>query len=123
MDFGKKNNQITDLRKLNSYYFENYLNVYQDNDYYFYNLADSINIEQITNPEYFYLYRVIGTKAWTHISYDVYNTINLWWLICLINGIDNPVQLPENGKLIKVLKNDYLKTVLTELKRKKSNGK
>ena len=122
MDFGQKNNQISELRKINSYYFENYLNVYKDEDFYFYNISDSINIEEVTNPEYFYFYRVLGTKAWTHVSYDVYNTIHLWWLICLINGINNPVEFPENGKLLKILKVEYLRSVLDEIKKRKKNG-
>ena len=95
------------------------MNVFKDNDFYFYNLADSINIEEVTNSEYFHLYRVIGNKAWTHISYDLYNSIHLWWLICLINGIDNPVKFPENGKVLKVLKVEYVKVVLDEIKKRK----
>jgi hypothetical protein len=120
MEFGRKNNQIPELRNLNSYHLENYLNVYDNEGYYFYNLADSINIENINNPEYFYLYKVISNKSWTLISYENYNTIHLWWLICLINGIDNPVNFPENGTILKILKNEYVGEVLSRIKSKKS---
>jgi len=118
MEFGKKNNQIADLKRINSYYFENYINMYEDNGYYFYNLASSINFENIDNPEYFYLYRVNSNKSWTLISYENYNTIHLWWIICLLNGIDNPVKFPDSGTVLKILKAEYVGDVLDKIKKK-----
>jgi hypothetical protein len=46
----------------------------------------------------------------------LYGTTYLWWLICIINGIQNPFDPNIAGKQIKVLKRQYLKTVLDSIK-------
>jgi hypothetical protein len=58
---------------------------------------------------------VISEKMpWTVLSYNAYNTIDLWWLIVLVNGIRNPFELPANNK-IKILKPQYVSTVIAQL--------
>ena len=52
---------------------------------------------------------------WTTVSYNAYKTIHLWWLICMLNKIRNPVKFPERGMIIKIIKPDYVNLVLREI--------
>ena len=54
---------------------------------------------------------------WTALSQQVYGDQNLWWLICLTNKIYNPIDNPVPGSVYKVIKPEYVNTVLQEIKR------
>jgi hypothetical protein len=41
--------------------------------------------------------------------------MDLWWLICTYNQIQNPVTRPEPGTKLKILKSEYVSVVLSEL--------
>ena len=53
------------------------------------------------NPAY---YRVISTDAMRPdiISYRMYGTTNYWWVICLVNAIDNPLEDLAIGILLQI---------------------
>ena len=53
---------------------------------------------------------------YTLISYKLYNTIQLWWLICAVNGIVNPVVFPLANTELMVLKPQYVRGVLQAIK-------
>jgi hypothetical protein len=42
--------------------------------------------------------------------------MELWWLICTYNNIQNPVIMPEAGRELKLLKPQLVSYVLSELK-------
>jgi nucleoid-associated protein YgaU len=62
-------------------------------------------------------YVVENGDTWVYISHKFYNTMDLWWLVCEYNQIKNPTQLPEAGKKIKILKSDFVWTIITEINR------
>jgi hypothetical protein len=99
-----KHNEIKDLPKINSENMENIFNVYQDeNGVYFYNL-----LQTITFPENFpYLnlfdsYTISSKDSWPLISYKTLNNTGLWWVICLVNNIINPVTPPIPGETLRI---------------------
>jgi hypothetical protein len=118
----KKQNEFDDLPKLSIYRYENFFNIYNDakSDVKFYNLLKNINIFPAENSivEEEYIFK--QGDSWGKLSYDFYNTIDLWWLICEYNQIKNPLKLPESGTTIKILKSEYVSLVLSELTRQVS---
>ena len=116
MDLGKYQNSIQDLPKLNNQRYENIFKMYDlKTGQYYYNLLRSIHFpENIDNTQITYI-TVKQTLPWTAISFNVYKTIELWWLICLLNKIDNPIKAPAIGTVIKVLNPYAVKNVLNEI--------
>ncbi|MHA1690372.1 MAG: hypothetical protein ACTSU7_01915 [Candidatus Heimdallarchaeaceae archaeon] len=49
-------------------------------------------------------YRVVGDEVGQPdlISYRVYGIERYWWVICLVNNIENPLEDIEEGSIIKV---------------------
>lgn len=112
-----KHNEINDLSPLESTRLENFFNIYQENNgEYYYNISNTINFDSDNIAEFaFDWYTVMTGDTYTFISYKHYNTINLWWLICSLNNINNPTSLPEPGSRIKILKTSYVNDVLTRI--------
>ena len=110
-------NEIEDLPTLSKYRYENFFNVYTDGDsnMRFYNLLRNINIFPADNTSIEDVYTIQYSDSWGNISFKLYQTIELWWLICAYNQIDNPIIMPEAGTKIKYLKPEYVYTVLTEI--------
>ena len=109
-------NNISGLSKLDEFKYENVFKVYDIDNYYIYNLSNNLDIDTDLEPEFYNIYTVNRPTAWTIISYENYNTIDLWWLICLINGIINPIQFPETGTELKVLKPEYVRLVIDKIR-------
>jgi len=113
-----KQSDFDDLPSLSFYRYENFFNIYEDEyNNRFYNLLKSINIFPANDSSAEEEYLVNSGDTWVYISYQYYNTIDLWWLVCEYNQIKDPTQLPEAGKKIKLLKRDYVWPVLSELNR------
>lgn len=115
----EKQNNIPDLPKLSVYRYENFFNIYndQESDVRFYNLLRSINIFPATNTSAEIEYIIEYGDSWGNISYKNYNTIDLWWLVCEYNQIKNPVVMPEAGTKIKILKPEYVSFIISEISR------
>ena len=96
--------------------FENILNVYTDNDgYYFFNNLNTITFPKDLDPESYIIYYAEPDDLYTLISYKFYNTIKLWWVVCGANQIINPTSPPYVGRPLKILKPDYVATVLNTI--------
>jgi hypothetical protein len=110
---------VPTLPKISLYSFENFLNVYTDSntDYNFYNLQRAINVVPTNNESAEDDYVVSYSDTWGSISYKQYNTLDLWWLICNYNQIENPTKMPVPGTVLKLLKSKYVGTVLSELQK------
>ncbi|MDX1702636.1 MAG: hypothetical protein R3250_18540, partial [Melioribacteraceae bacterium] len=52
---------------------------------------------------------------WDNVSYNLYQTPFLWWVIALINNITNPFEELEDGDILNVLKEDYVYTLTSDL--------
>ena len=111
-----KQNDITTLSKVSLYRYENFFNVYKDsNNFYFYNLLRNISLFPASNSDVEIVYNTTFNDTWVLISYKHYNTMELWWLVCAYNQIDNPVKMPKSGTQLKILNPSYVGTVISEL--------
>lgn len=114
---GQYQNNISQLPGLEPYRYENIFKVYQtgDKDYYFYNILKKIEIPKDINNQVFDVILFPPRTPFTSLSYAIYGTTYLWWLICVVNDIKNPFDTSLVGKKIKILKRDYIKPVLDSI--------
>jgi len=113
IDFGKQQNDIPDLVPLDSTRYENIFKLYKDpNSIYFYNILNNIIVPDNIDQQFYYIIKLNRKIPWTTISYEQYGTIDLWWFICLVNKINNPIKFVEPGAELKVIRKNYLATVL-----------
>ena len=103
--------------------YENIFNVYQftnsNNDKYaFYDITSKVKIPKNLDDSVYEYYVVDGEMPLTTLSYRIYKSQYLWWLIMVVNNIKNPVKLLEAGTVIKVIKSDYLNLVFDSIKQK-----
>ena len=111
-----KQNRFTDLPRLTNENYENIFDIFTDkDDRYFYNLLQTIAFPQNLPDGYFDLYNIVYGDTWPFISYKVYNTPNVWWIILLANNINNPITSLVPGTTIKIPKIQLVKIVLAEL--------
>jgi len=113
-------NEITDLEDISDLRYENIFKVNQTetNKYYFYNINRTIRFQPADlDPKYYFKFRVNRIIPYTALSHNFYNTMDLWWLICIINNIDNPIEFLQPGKIIKVIKQPYVSTVVDMIKK------
>lgn len=99
--------------------YENFfkLHIYND-EFAFFNLLKKINILSNTNdinPNYFITYNVDVDIPWVVFSYKVYGTVNLWWLLCLVNNIQDATKNPSFGSQIKAIKPEFVNTVINQI--------
>ena len=87
-----KNNQIPNLPTIPSNRYENIFNVYtvtKDNkNFYFYNINNKIQLPTVIGSNYLNTIVLDRTLPWTTLSYNLYGTINLWYLIYILNHTD-----------------------------------
>lgn len=113
IDLGQQQNDIPDLEPLNPSRYENIFKLYKDsNSIYFYNILNDIVIPDNIDKQFYYIIKINRRVPWTTISYEQYGTIDLWWFICLVNKIDNPIKFVEPGTELKVIRRNYLATIL-----------
>jgi hypothetical protein len=116
-----KQSDFTDLPTISLYRYENFFNIYtDDNGFKFYNLLRSINLFPANNSEVEEAYNITHNDTWHLISFKNYNTMDLWWLICAYNQITNPVKMPEPGTQIKILKSSYVSAIISEINKQLS---
>lgn len=119
MDQGAYQNDIPDLQPLVPSRYENIFKIYKNDDnQYFYNISKAISLNNYeVDDTKVYLQQVKKRSPWTTISFNAYQTIELWWLICLVNKIRNPVIIPAQGTYIKIVKPTYIKQILSDIKK------
>ncbi len=64
-------------------------------------------------PQAIHIYEWSDADTWFLISYKIYGTIDLWWLLCKMNDIVSPIEKVEAGTKIKILKKEFLESILT----------
>lgn len=115
MELGEYQNKILDLPELSNFRYENIFKLYKTADnQYFYNILSKVSFPENLDKTLFYTITVNEKTPWTLISYSAYGTIELWWLLAIINGIQNPFELPSNNEL-KILKAQYIRPVIAQL--------
>lgn len=116
---GEFQNNIPELPKLNLYRYENIFKMYKTkNDQYYYNLLNTVQFDENLNPSVYYTISVSQRLPWTMISFNEYETMDLWWLICVVNGINNPLELPEINQSVKIIRKEFLKFIIDEIRLK-----
>ena len=119
-------NDIPELPTISQQRYENIFHVFEtekqstdkkyNNKYYFYNILNKVSIPSDVDPNIFQYYKIDKPYPWTTISYRIYTTQFLWWLIAISNNIRNPVIIPKTGDVIRVIKPDYVSLVLNSIK-------
>jgi len=72
--------------------------------------------ETITEETIFYqLYEMQDQDWWENISYQFYGTPNLWWVLCIMNNVENPFENVEPGQDTKILRNRYIYQLIKEM--------
>ena len=113
----KTHNSVPELGNLHAAAYENIFSMYKDEgEFYSYNITRAIRFPDDLNDDLYYYHQIVGTDTWTKLSFDHYGTIQLWWLICSVNKILNPVLLPDSGTVIKILKPIYVSDVIEQVK-------
>jgi hypothetical protein len=112
---GEYQNNIDELPSLNEYKYENLFRVHNLDGYYVYNIANSLIFDKELDRTYYYEWTVDKPLPWTIISHIHYNTIDLWWLICILNNIQNPIKFPETGTRLKVFKPSYVRIIIDQI--------
>ena len=115
---GDFQNNIRDLEELEVYRYENIFKVYQtgSKNFYFYNIMKKITLPQDINNQYFFTYVLQKNIPFTALSYQAYGTTQLWWLICIVNDIKYPQDPKLVGTTLKIIKKDYVKSILDSIK-------
>lgn len=75
----------------------------------------SLNESVIADIVFYDLYSVDNDDWWDNISYKFYGNPNLWWLVAIMNNTVNPFEELEEGTEIKILRKQYLYTVLSDM--------
>ena len=88
-----------------------------DDTYYFYNIIKQIVIPTDMASDIYFEQYVTASIPWTTFAHNVYGDQNLWWLICLANGIRNPTLNPVIGKIHKIIKPTLVSRILSEITR------
>jgi hypothetical protein len=111
-----KQNQIKDLPHLDMENFENIFNVYQNRDgTYFYNLLQTVVFPTDLPVNLFQSYTVVYGDTWPFVSHKTLNSPNLWWIILLANGIQDPTKPLVNGTTIKIPIMSVVREVLSQI--------
>lgn len=102
--------------------YEKIFNVYEvtneyANKYVIYNILNKISLPNNLNKNYIIKYSVTGLMPLTTLSYNIYGSIHLWWLILMLNKKINPVTLIQPGSIIDVINPEYLPTLLGSLQK------
>jgi nucleoid-associated protein YgaU len=109
-------NEISELPKLKDERYENIFKVFQDKDNsYFYNLLETINFPDNLPDGIFETYTVQPGDTLPFISYKIFKTINVWWIICLANNIQNPVKLLEPGTYLKIPNINIIRLIIRQI--------
>lgn len=112
-------NEIPSYIEIETISYENFFKIHIYNDEFtFFNILKKINI--LTNsddidPTFFKSYNVDVDIPWVVMSYKIYGTVNLWWLLCLINGVQDATKNPELGTTIRALKTQYINTIINQI--------
>ena len=104
------------IQKLTAQHFENIFNVYQTNNgTYYYNILRSIYFPEDLDTDAYSTYITQPGDTWPFITHKMYRDIKLWWIICAVNQITNPVGQPKANTRLKILHIDNVRDVITQI--------
>ena len=117
---GKFQNNINELPELETYRYENIFKVYEtknltvsgENNFFIYNIIKKIHLPDDIDNSFFDFFTLNKNLPLTTISYQIYSTTYLWWLIMVVNKIINPYKDLHIGKDIRYIKPEFVKIVI-----------
>ena len=114
---GQYQNNIDELPNLEDYRYENIFKIYQkgDKDFYYYNILKKIEIPDDVSGKLISSVKLDRNIPLTTLSYNLYGTTYLWWLILIVNKIQNPVKNLPAGYDIKYVKKNYISVVISSI--------
>lgn len=114
---GKFQNDVDILPDLELYRYENIFKVYErgNENFFYYNILKKIKLPDDINEDIFEFVKYTTALPLTTLSYRIYGTTYLWWLIMIVNNINNPQKI-ESGTKIRFIKKPFLKIVLQSIK-------
>ena len=111
-----KRNQISELKPISNYLYENIFNVHKDKDgMYYYNLYNTLQFDGSIASNFYREHVVSSGDYWTKLSRKYYGSTELWWLICVVNNIVDPFSIPEPGTVLKILNQEIVGEIVTEI--------
>ena len=113
-DFLKSNSQSDNFSKYN---MSNIFSVVNKGQNSYFNLSKTINFSnlQLLPESYYKLYKIKQGDTWTNIAYMEYHNINLWWLICKFNNIQNPFTELIVNKVIKLPSQNLINDIIDSM--------
>ena len=110
------NHQIN--KNISKYDMCNILSVVEKGEKSYFNLCKNINFKNLNylSSELFTIYEILENDTWPGISYKVYNTIDLWWLICKFNNVKNPFKELTVGKILRIPSEELVDIILETIK-------
>ena len=78
--------------EFSKYDFANFFKVVNKGEKSYFNICTTINFDNVDKmpSSICSLYEVSAGETWTTISYKVFGTIRLWWLLCKFNNVKDP---------------------------------
>ena len=115
-ELNARRNEVPELGRVDSQFYETLFTVYKVDKHFVYNILRKVSLPEGTlDNRFFEVISVQTSTPWTSVSYQAYRTIKLWWLICLVNRITNPVYNAQPGLPIRILKSEYVSDILTAI--------
>tara|TARA_R110002020_G_scaffold147195_2_gene322382 strand:- start:16122 stop:16496 length:375 start_codon:yes stop_codon:yes gene_type:complete len=115
---GAKRDQITELEGLSRNLYENIFNVTlvnnSDKSFYAYNLLNKVIFPESLNSEFIEEVTLTSDQPWTMLSFELYGTIQLWWVVYLLNKPDY-IFKAKAGTTYKYIKSKYITSVLQQI--------
>ena len=82
--------------------------------HYFYNTLNKVSIPVDINSDLIDTTVLNYDTAWTTLSYQIYGTIQLWWLIVLMNK-PKYIFMAKGGIEYTIIKPEAVRTILTQI--------
>ena len=107
--------QKTDLANIFHVYEDTNLN---ESSSMVYNIMRTVAFDELSDiPDSFFSYYLIKEHdTWPLISYKLYNTIDLWWLLIKLNNITDPFFEPPANTRVRYVTQDEANNILTTIK-------
>ena len=116
---GTTQNDVEDLTSLSNNVYENIFNVnlFEDSasQFYYYNLLNKVVFPDNIGDSLIDEVTPLADKSWTQLSYELYGTIQLWWVIYLLNKPEYIFKAKANN-LYKYIKPGAMASVLQQIK-------
>lgn len=114
----KKQNDIPALPKLSEVRYENIFRVYEDTTnnkkFYYYNINNKVTLPSQIDSSVLNTVVIDRKTSWTNLSYILYGSIYLWYLLFILNNTQNKFFVSA-GETIKYIRPEFLETILNKI--------